>query len=104
MLSFNYFKSNRITGKDNSESESIKELDLSVVCSITYPKVSIIDDNIYKLTNLESLNLRNNALISIPRKIAKLKNLKILNLLDNKSIGYLDLYHVSRLPSLEYLL
>lgn len=88
--------------KNETENKSIKKLDLSVIRS-EQPRYAKIPDRVFTLQNLEELDLRNNALENVPRKIARLKDLKSLNLMDNPSLNHLDLYHASRLPALEYL-
>lgn len=68
----------------------LKELDLSYR-STSY-KLREIPSQIFELSHLEVLNLRDNDISEIPRDILHLRNLKSLNLIDN---------HLKEIP--EYL-
>jgi len=46
-------------------------------------KLPIIPPEVFELTHIEELNLRNNAIQIIPEKIKQLFNLKKINLCDN---------------------
>ena len=59
-------------------SNNTKYLDLR------FKKLKEIPDYVFKLKNLEFLNLEGNYLVSINYKISKLKKLKRLNLISNK--------------------
>lgn len=84
---------------ESAKLEKLKELDLSY--QATSFKLKEIPPQVFDLTHLEGLNLRDNDIEEIPLEILRLRNLKSLNLIDNKLKAIPD--RLSELPSLKSL-
>lgn len=78
----NYIPSEIKSKIELARKNKLKELDLSY--KTTCFKLEEIPPEIFELTQLEILNLRNNEIAEIPREILRLRKLKALNLIDNK--------------------
>lgn len=75
----------------------LKELDLSY--RSTSVKLQEIPSQVFELTHLEVLNLRENEISEIPKEILYLTNLKTLNLIDNQLKEIPD--YLAKLPHLK---